>query len=238
MYVSLKQLFKAPAAFRKDYSEIGKGKTLFESLSDLNICVERTPEYYWTGFAKSCARKIQNASNLFTWIQSFINVSTTCSESENPERNVSYKRSEVLKSKRQKSTNKNEREVTTKRSLFRNPSTEPQAESDDAKQNRSTADMPLAAINIEQLANTSKTSTKVTVTIVSPNGRVHQANQYHEITKMLIVNLTQKKMENTSKHNVQTPMLKSAELIGQLKNSDEFKKYCGDISESETKQPC
>ena len=53
--------------------------------------------------------------------------------------------------------------------------------------------MPLAAMNIEQPTDTSKTSTKVTVTIVSPNGREHQTNQFHQITKTLMVNLTQKK---------------------------------------------
>ena len=52
--------------------------------------------------------------------------------------------------------------------------------------------MPLVAMNIEQLADTSKTSTKVTVTIVSPNSREHQTNQFHQITKALMVNLTQK----------------------------------------------
>ena len=64
-------------------------------------------------------------------------------------------------------------------------------------------------MNIEQLVDPSKTSTPVKVIIVNPNGRVRQINEFHEITKKLIVNLTQKKMENSCKRNVQTPMLKS-----------------------------
>ena len=48
-------------------------------------------------------------------------------------------------------------------------------------------------MNIEQLVDPSKTSTLVKVIIVNPNGRVRQINEFHEITKKLIVNLTQKK---------------------------------------------
>ena len=96
------------------------------------------------------------------------------------------------------------------------------------EENCSSAHMPLAAMNIEQLVNTSKTSTQVKVIIVNPNGRENQTNQFHEITKTLIVNLTQKKMESSCKCNVQTPILKSR--IAPLKRciSDEFKKSCAD----------
>ena len=122
-----------------------------------------------------------------------------CPESEKPREKrqlpttVSTPEHSPQARKQQKSaTGKNERKVTSKRSLFNeNPTAEPQAENDNANENRAAVDMPLAAMNIEQLIDPSKTSMQVKVIIVNPNGRVHQINEFHKITKTLIVNLTQ-----------------------------------------------
>ena len=217
---------------------------MFEFLTALNIRVERVPELS-DRVCKSCARKIRNASGLFTWIHSSINVSRSCSESEKPREKRQLpttvstpERSPQARKQQKSATGKNDRKVTSKRSLFNeNPTAEPQAENDNANENRAAFDMPLAAMNIEQLVDSCKTSTQVKVIIVNPNGRVHQINEFHEITKTLIVNLTQKKWKTVAKAMFKHPCLK-AELIAPLKRciSDEFKNYCSDSSESMLKQ--
>lgn len=90
-------------------------------------------------------------------------------------------------------------------------------------------------MNVEHLVN--KNTMQVKTVVVYPNGRVETHQWFDDITKSLVVNLSQKKWKAAANIIFKHPCLQK-ELFDQLKRSvsAEFKDYCSEASESMLKQ--
>lgn len=164
----------------------------------LGITVRRTSELS-DRVCTPCGRKIRNASELFTFIATEINVIHTAKEEarvkrqlpttvSSPERSPSAKK--VLKVA--KSEGRNIIKTATKKSLFDKENI-PESDVNDEKRqlDRRTVDHTLSAMNIDYLVDNNTMQTKTVV--VYPNGRVETHQWFDDITKYLVINLSQKK---------------------------------------------